>query len=170
LRARTSHDHAAQYHAAPRHQGRARQGANVTLQPGEKIGLIGRNGAGKSSLFSLLTGRLHADAGDVDMPPRWRIGEVAQDMPDTEDGATDFVLQGDLPLMAAQAELAAAEASGDGNAMAHAHLALDEAGAFDARARAQALLLGLGFKTTSSMRRSTASAAAGACGCSWRAH
>ena len=69
--------------------------ASVTLQPGEKIGLIGRNGAGKSSLFSLLTGRLHADAGDVDMPPRWRIGEVAQDMPDTEDGATDFVLQGD---------------------------------------------------------------------------
>jgi ATP-binding cassette subfamily F protein 3 len=57
------------------------------------------------------------------------------------------VLQGDLPLMAAQAALAAAEASGDGHAMAHAHLALDEAGAFDARARAQALLLGLGFKS-----------------------
>jgi ATP-binding cassette subfamily F protein 3 len=123
------------------------QGAGVTLQPGEKVGLIGRNGAGKSSLFSLLTGRLHADTGDVEIPPRWRIGEVAQEMPETEDGATDFVLQGDLPLMAAQAELEAAEASGDGNAMAHAHLSLDEAGAFDARARAQALLLGLGFKS-----------------------
>ncbi len=122
------------------------QGANVVLQPGEKVGLIGRNGAGKSSLFSMLTHRLHADAGDVEIPPRWRVGEVAQDMPDTEDGATDFVLQGDLPLMAAQAELAAAESLGDGNAMAHAHLSLDEAGAFDARARAQALLLGLGFK------------------------
>jgi ATP-binding cassette, subfamily F, member 3 len=120
--------------------------AAVTLQPGEKVGLIGRNGAGKSSLFSLLTHRLQADAGDVEIPPRWRVGEVAQDMPETDDGATDFVLQGDQPLMAAQQALDAAEASGDGNAMADAHLLLDEAGAFDARARAQALLLGLGFK------------------------
>jgi ATP-binding cassette, subfamily F, member 3 len=122
------------------------QGANVTLQPGEKVGLIGRNGAGKSSLFSLITDRLHADAGDVEIPPRWRVGEVAQDMPETEDGATDFVLQGDVPLQRAQDELKAAEASGDGEAMAHAHMVLDEAGAFDAPARAQALLLGLGFK------------------------
>ena len=123
------------------------QGANVTLQPGEKVGLIGRNGAGKSSLFSMLTHRLQSDAGDVEIPPRWRVGEVAQEMPETEDGATEFVLQGDLALQAAEAELVAAEASGDGNAMAHAHLALDEAGAFDAPARAQALLLGLGFKS-----------------------
>ena len=123
------------------------QNANVTMQPGEKVGLIGRNGAGKSSLFALLTDRLHADTGDVEIPPRWRVGEVAQDMPETEDGATDFVLQGDQALMAAQAELAQAEASGDGTAMAHAHLSLDEAGAFDAPARAQALLLGLGFKS-----------------------
>jgi ATP-binding cassette, subfamily F, member 3 len=122
------------------------QGANLVLHPGEKVGLIGRNGAGKSSLFALLAGRLGADAGDVEMPPRWRLGEVAQNMPETSDAATDFVLQGDLPLMAAQAALDAAEASGDGHAMADAHLALDEAGAFDARSRAQALLLGLGFK------------------------
>ena len=122
------------------------QGASVVLQPGEKVGLIGRNGAGKSSLFSLLAGRLHADTGDVEIPPRWRIGEVAQEMPETDDGATDFVLQGDLPLQQAQAALAAAEASGDGHAIADAHLALDEAGAFDARARAESLLLGLGFR------------------------
>ena len=122
------------------------QKASVVMQPGEKVGLIGRNGAGKSSLFSLLTHRLQADAGDVEIPQRWRVGEVAQDMPETEDGATAFVLQGDTPLMEAQAELAAAEAADDGEAMAHAHVALDEAGAFDARARAQALLLGLGFK------------------------
>ena len=122
------------------------QNAGVTLQPGEKVGLIGRNGAGKSSLFSLLTGRLQADAGDVEIPPRWRVGEVAQEMPETEDGATEFVLQGDLPLLRAQAALAAAEAAGDGHAMAEAHMALDEAGAFDARARAQSLLLGLGFR------------------------
>ncbi|MDH5331341.1 MAG: ATP-binding cassette domain-containing protein, partial [Aquincola sp.] len=123
-------------------------GASFTLNPGEKAGLVGRNGAGKSSLFALLTDRLHADAGDVELPPRWRIGEVAQHMPETEQGATDYVLDGDLPLVAAKAELAAADAAHDGEAMAHAHLALEEAGAFDARARAQALLLGLGFKTT----------------------
>jgi ATP-binding cassette subfamily F protein 3 len=123
------------------------QSANLTLHPGEKVGLIGRNGAGKSSLFLLLTDKLHADAGDVEIPPRWQIGEVAQAMPETEDSATDFVLQGDLPLQRAEEALAAAEASGDGHAMADAHLALDEAGAFDARARAQALLLGLGFRS-----------------------
>jgi ATP-binding cassette subfamily F protein 3 len=122
------------------------QDASVVLNPGEKVGLVGRNGAGKSSLFALLAGRLHADAGDAEIPPTWRIGEVAQHMPETADAATDFVLQGDQPLVAAQAELAAAEAADDGEAIAHAHLALEEAGAFDARARAQALLLGLGFR------------------------
>ncbi len=120
--------------------------ASVTLQPGEKVGLVGRNGAGKSSLFSLLTGRLHADAGDVEWPPRWRLAEVAQEMPETDDPATDFVLQGDTLLVQAHAELAAAESANDGEAMAHAHQAIDEAGGFDARARAQAMLLGLGFR------------------------
>jgi ATP-binding cassette, subfamily F, member 3 len=123
------------------------QGAEVTIHAGEKVGLVGRNGIGKSSLFMLLAGRLQPDQGDAEVPPRWRIGEVAQSMPETTDSATEFVLQGDLPLQAAIASLAAAEVSGDGHAMAEAHLALDEAGAFDARARAQALLLGLGFRT-----------------------
>jgi ATP-binding cassette, subfamily F, member 3 len=77
------------------------QGTNFTLNPGENAGLVGRNGAGKSSLFALLAGRLHADSGDVEMPPRWRLGEVAQQMPETSDGATDYVLEGDLPLVAA---------------------------------------------------------------------
>ena len=121
--------------------------ASLTLQPGEKVGLVGRNGAGKSSLFALLAGRLHADAGDLQMPPRWQLAEVAQEMPETAEGATDFVLQGDLPLQRAQASLAQAEAGGDGHAIAQAHVALEEAGAFDARARAQALLLGLGFRS-----------------------
>jgi ATP-binding cassette subfamily F protein 3 len=119
--------------------------ASVTLNPGEKVGLIGRNGAGKSSLFALLAGRLGADAGDFEIPPRWRMGEVAQHMPEVDTPATDFVLEGDIPLMEAQAELAAAEAADDGEAMAHAHVSLEEAGAFDARSRAQTLLLGLGF-------------------------
>jgi ATP-binding cassette subfamily F protein 3 len=121
--------------------------ASVTLNPGEKVGLVGRNGAGKSSLFSLITGRLQADAGDLELPAKWRIGEVAQNMPETEQGATDFVLEGDLPLMEARAALAAAEASEDGHAMADAHMHLEQAGAFDAPARAQALLLGLGFRS-----------------------
>ena len=124
------------------------QGANLVLQPGEKVGLIGRNGAGKSSLFSLLADRLHADQGDVEIPPRWRMSEVAQEMPETELGATDFVLEGDKPLQAALAQLAAAEHADDGHAMADAHQALEDAGFFDSRARAEALLLGLGFRST----------------------
>ena len=124
------------------------QNASFTLQPGEKASLVGRNGAGKSSLFSLLTGRLQSDQGEVEMPPRWEIAEVAQDMPETETGATDFVLEGDKPLMAARAALAAAEDADDGIAIGEAHALLGEVGAFDAPARAQALLLGLGFRVS----------------------
>ncbi len=120
--------------------------ASVVLQPGEKIGLVGRNGAGKSSLFALLTDRLHADRGDVEVPKHWRMAEVAQHMPETDASATDFVLEGDTRLMAAREMLARAEAAGDGHAIAEGHVAMSDAGAFDARARAQALLMGLGFK------------------------
>ncbi|MGZ8259564.1 MAG: ABC-F family ATP-binding cassette domain-containing protein, partial [Caldimonas sp.] len=119
---------------------------SLTIQPGEKVGLVGRNGAGKSSLFALLAGRLHADAGELAVPPRWRIGEVAQEMPESEEPATDFVLAGDTALADAEAELARAEASDDGEAMAHAHESIRLAGGFDARPRAQAMLLGLGFR------------------------
>ena len=120
--------------------------ASVTLQPGEKIGLVGRNGAGKSSLFALLTDRLQSDKGDVEIPRQWAVGEVAQNMPETDMPATDFVLEGDIRLMAAQKALADAEAAEDGHAMADAHGLLMDAGVFDARPRAQALLMGLGFK------------------------
>ncbi len=120
---------------------------SVTVNPGEKVGLVGRNGAGKSSLFSLLAGRLSADAGDVSIPPRWRIAEVAQEMPETSEGATDFVLEGDTILAEANAALASAEHSGDGHAIADAHHAISDAGGFDARPRAQAMLMGLGFKS-----------------------
>jgi len=119
--------------------------ASVTLQPGEKVGLVGRNGAGKSSLFALLTDKLQSDKGDVDIPRQWTMAEVAQNMPETEMPATDFVLEGDTRLMAAQQALAAAEAAEDGHAMADAHALLMDAGVFDARPRAQALLMGLGF-------------------------
>ena len=119
---------------------------SVTLNPGEKVGLVGRNGAGKSSLFALLDGSLHEDAGDFSVPAQWRMGQVAQDMPETDMSATDFVIQGDVRLLAAQNEVSAAEASDDGDRMAHAYMELHDAGAHDAPARAQALILGLGFK------------------------
>jgi ATP-binding cassette subfamily F protein 3 len=124
--------------------------ASAVLNPGEKIGLIGRNGAGKSSLFSLMAGRLQLDGGDIEIPASWLapggLAEVAQNMPETDDSATDFVLQGDARLMQARAAVALAEAGDDGNAMAEAYTLLADAGEFDAPARAQALLLGLGFK------------------------
>ncbi len=119
--------------------------ASVTINPGEKVGLVGRNGAGKSSLFALLNGNLHEDGGDVSIPSQWRMAQVAQDMPETEQSATDFVIEGDTVLLAAQQEVTAAEAGDDGMRMAHAYTALYDAGAHDAPARAQALILGLGF-------------------------
>jgi ATP-binding cassette subfamily F protein 3 len=119
--------------------------ASVTFTPGEKIGLVGRNGAGKSSFFGLLNGTLHEDGGEFSIPAGWRMGQVAQEMPETEQSATDFVIEGDAVLLAAHAEVAAAEASDDGMRMAHAYMALHDAGAHDAPARAQALILGLGF-------------------------
>lgn len=122
--------------------------ASVTLNPGEKVGLVGRNGAGKSSLFGLLNGSLHEDAGDYSIPSQWRMAQVAQDMPETEQSATDFVIEGDTVLLAAQREVAEAEASDDGMRMAHAYMELHDAGAHDAEARAQALILGLGFKVS----------------------
>ena len=131
--------------------------ASATIHPGEKVGLIGRNGAGKSSLFSLLAGRLHPDAGDVEIPPSWLqpggMAEVAQNMPETDEPATEFVLQGDTRLMKARQDLADAEAAGDGHAIGEAHAALAEAGHFDAAARAQALLLGLGFRMEQTQQR-----------------
>ncbi len=122
-------------------------GASVTLNPGEKVGLVGRNGAGKSSVFALFNGTLHEDGGEYFIPPHWRMGQVAQDMPETDQSATDFVVEGDTALLAAQQEVTAAEATDDYDRMAHAYTALHDAGAHDAAARAQALILGLGFKT-----------------------
>ncbi len=122
--------------------------ASVTLNPGEKVGLVGRNGAGKSTLFALLNGTLHEDGGEYFVPAQWRMAQVAQDMPETEQSATSYVMEGDVVLLAAQAEVEASEASGDGDRMAHAYMELYDCGAHDAQARAQALILGLGFKVS----------------------
>jgi ATP-binding cassette subfamily F protein 3 len=118
---------------------------SVTINPGEKVGLVGRNGAGKSTLFGLINGTLHEDGGDFSMPSAWRMGQVAQDMPETDQSATDFVIDGDVTLLAARNEVVDAEASDDGMRMAEAYMALHDAGDYDAASRAQALILGLGF-------------------------
>ena len=122
--------------------------ATVTVNPSEKVGLVGRNGAGKSTLFGLLNGSLQEDAGEYHIPTQWRMGQVAQDMPETDQSATEFVIEGDTVLCDARIEVAAAEESGDGDRMGHAYMALYDAGEHDAPARAQSLILGLGFKTT----------------------
>jgi len=121
-------------------------GVTTTINPGESVGLVGRNGAGKSTLFALLNGSLTEDGGDFHIPAQWRMGQVAQHMPETEESATQFVLEGDTRLVEVQAQLEAAEASGDGMALAQAYADLADAGAHDAVPRAQALILGLGFK------------------------
>jgi len=121
-------------------------GVSATINPGEHVGLVGRNGAGKSSLFALLNGSLHEDGGDFELPAHWRMAQVAQNMPETDEPASEFVVAGDTRLAEARARLALAEAGDDGMAIAQAHSDLHDAGAHDALARAQALILGLGFK------------------------
>ena len=122
--------------------------ASVTLNPGEKVGLVGRNGAGKSSLFALLNRSLQEYSGEFHIPTQWRMGQVSQDMPETSQSATEFVIDGDTALLSARSEVTAAEDSNDGERMANAYMALSDAGEHDAPARAQSLILGLGFKTS----------------------
>jgi ATP-binding cassette subfamily F protein 3 len=130
-------------------------GASVTITPGEKVGLVGRNGAGKSTLFGLLNGSLHEDSGDFSYPRQWRMAQVAQDMPETTESATEFVVNGDTRLAAVRDALTIAEANfardpddhDAGMAIAHAYTDLGDAGEHDAVPRAQALIQGLGFKS-----------------------
>ncbi|HXE50720.1 MAG TPA: ATP-binding cassette domain-containing protein [Ramlibacter sp.] len=132
------------------------ENVSATLNPGEKAGLVGRNGSGKSTLFGLINGSLHEDSGDFSMPAQWRLAQVAQEMPETDELATDFVLGGDTRLMELRAALARAETSHDENAhdaahgmqIAHLHSDLTDAGEHDAVPRAQSLILGLGFKSS----------------------
>ena len=125
------------------------ENADVTLNPGDRIGLIGPNGSGKSSLFALLRGELHVDQGEVDIPARWRIAHVAQETPALERAAIEYAIDGDTTLRRLQRELAQAEAAEDteldGVRMGHLHAALADADAYSARSRAERLLHGLGF-------------------------
>ena len=126
--------------------------AELTLHAGQKAGLIGANGAGKSSLFALLRGELTPDNGDCLLPADWRIAHMRQEVDTLDRLAVDYVLDGDLRLRQVQHDLAAAEASQDGAAQARLHSELDSADGYTADARARKLLAGLGF-TNEQMER-----------------
>ncbi|MCD5969968.1 ATP-binding cassette domain-containing protein [Pseudomonas quasicaspiana] len=119
--------------------------AELTLHAGQKAGLIGANGAGKSSLFALLRGELTPDAGDCLLPADWRIAHMRQEVDTLERIAVDYVLDGDLRLREVQRLLVDAEAAQDGAAQARMHSELDSADGYTADARARKLLAGLGF-------------------------
>ncbi|WP_046166612.1 ATP-binding cassette domain-containing protein [Chromobacterium vaccinii] len=127
-------------------------GANLTLNPGYKAGLTGANGVGKSSLFAMLLGELHADGGDMLLPPNWTIAHVAQETPALERSALDYVLDGDKELRALEAQLAIAEDKHDGNAIGHLHGELAHIDAYSAPSRAGKLLTGLGFDEAGQQR------------------
>ena len=119
--------------------------AALSLAPGRRVGLIGKNGSGKSSLFALLKGEITADKGDVSIPKHWKTAAVAQETPALDISALDYVLQGDGELQLFQTALHEAEAKNDGMKQAEYHAKLEEIDAYSAPARAAKLLSGLGF-------------------------
>ena len=129
------------------------QDASMNVHPGQKVGLVGPNGAGKSSLFALVRGELHADAGEVAMPPRWVLSHVAQETPSIDQAALEFVMDGDVELRELERGIAQAESRHDsGVDLAHLHAAYGEMGGYQARPRAQAMLAGLGFSEMAQAR------------------
>ncbi len=118
---------------------------SVTIQPGQRVAIVGANGAGKSSLFQLLLGGLGAEQGAVSLPGGCRIAHMAQEVEASGRSAREFVLDGDTRLRELEAALAEAEAKGDDHAMAHIHGELDLHEAWSASRRADALIRGLGF-------------------------
>ncbi|WP_343583484.1 ATP-binding cassette domain-containing protein [Herbaspirillum sp.] len=140
------------------------ENVDLTLNPGDKIGLIGANGAGKSSLFAMLRDELHPDQGSIDFPARWRMAYVAQETPALDRAAIEYAIDGDAHLRELQAALAEAEAqpdaTHDGNRIAELHTALADADAYTVRSRAEQLLLGLGF-SLEQMERPVASFSGG---------
>ncbi|HZV64168.1 MAG TPA: ATP-binding cassette domain-containing protein [Telluria sp.] len=125
------------------------EGVDLTLNPGDKIGLIGANGAGKSSLFAMLRGELHPDQGEIDFPAKWRMAYVAQETPPLERAALDYAIDGDVNLRKLEAELARLESEPEstenGIAIGEIYSALADADAYTVQSRGEQLLLGLGF-------------------------
>ena len=119
--------------------------ANLTVSLQRRVGLVGRNGTGKSSLFALIKGEIAQDGGDVLLPAHWKLASVAQETPALDISALDYVLQGDGELQLFQTALHEAEAKNDGMKQAEYHAKLEEIDAYSAPARAAKLLSGLGF-------------------------
>jgi len=118
---------------------------DLVIQSGWRLGVVGRNGCGKSSLFAALQGQVEADAGELDLPSRLRLASVAQETPALPDPAIEYVMGGDEELAIALRDELDAQARGDTEAMAKAHHRIEELHGYDARARAGRLLHGLGF-------------------------
>jgi len=121
------------------------EGTTFTVHAGQHVGLVGANGAGKTSLFQLIRGRLLPEEGDVQLPPRTRLAHLAQETPSSERSALAFVLDGDSELRRVQREIERAEAGGDHVALGRLHGELESIGGYAAEARAAAILHGLGF-------------------------
>jgi len=119
--------------------------AELSIHPGQHIGIIGANGSGKSSLFKLLLGQVTADAGELSIPSDWRIAHMAQELATSERSALDFVIDGDPVLREIEATVEAALAANDNNRLANAYEKMDTINGFDAHYRAEQLLHGLGF-------------------------
>lgn len=128
------------------------EAVNLTIQPGQRVAIVGANGAGKSSLFQLLLGQLSPEQGSVSLPGGCRIAHMAQEVAASSRSARDFVLDGDHDLRRMEAELAAAEQGGDDHAVARIHGELDVHEAWSAPRRAEILLRGLGFSDADAER------------------
>lgn len=125
------------------------EGVDLTLNPREKIGLIGSNGAGKSSLFAMLRNEIHSDQGSLDFPAQWQVAYVAQETPALNRSALDYAIDGDTRLRKLEAHLAELEreeaTDENGNQLAETYIALADADAYTVQSRGEQLLLGLGF-------------------------
>jgi len=122
------------------------------IHPGQKVGLTGANGTGKSSLFSLILKQLQADTGDCIYPEQWVIAHVAQELADSKQQAIEFVLDGDAELRQIQQAIKTAEKNDDGVLIATLHTQLDNIDGYTANSRASQLLAGLGFMTDDESR------------------
>lgn len=126
--------------------------ASATLQEKQKIGLVGHNGCGKSSLFSFILGELVADTGEYLINPQLRIGHLSQQLPDSNDPALDFVLAGDEEYLQLLQQLENAEKQGlDADVLAY-HERLNQTAGYSKPAKAATIMAGLGFKGDEQMR------------------
>ncbi|MEX1199249.1 MAG: ATP-binding cassette domain-containing protein [Methylophaga sp.] len=121
------------------------ENASLLIHPGQRVGLTGANGTGKSSLFAMIRGQLHADQGELSFPGNWVISHVAQETPAVDTPALDYVLEGDAQLSQLLTALENAEAAGDGHEQTHLHDQLALIDGYTGRSRAAKLLHGLGF-------------------------